>query len=261
MIKIDLKDKNILLTGALGAISEFVIRRLIEAGALVYCTDILDVNTAREQLESWGINEAQSPYRAMDVTDPKSVEEGIQAIVGSIGAIDICLGHAGGCGMHPFIATSAEEYERIFRLNYFGQVHLTRSVLKHWLDTQIPGHMIYTSSLVAEVPWPDLTAYNSAKAAIQMFAKTLALENARHDIRFNVIAPGHVAAGSSLKVYNEDESYRQMTNTVIPLKRLVRPEAIADAFLWLCSTLADDVNGQVIKVDLGASIPKVGGDA
>jgi NAD(P)-dependent dehydrogenase (short-subunit alcohol dehydrogenase family) len=67
-----------------------------------------------------------------------------------------------------------------------------------------------------------------------------------------------VAAGSPLKIYREDESYRKMVDRVVPLNRLVRPEAIADAFLWLCSSMAEDVNGQVIKVDLGMSIPKVG---
>ena len=94
-----------------------------------------------------------------------------------------------------------------------------------------------------------------------MFAKTLALENAERGIRFNLIAPGHVAAGSCLKVYETDEAYRKMANSVIPLKRLVRPEALADTYVWLCSSMASEINGQVIKVDLGASIPKVGGEA
>jgi NAD(P)-dependent dehydrogenase (short-subunit alcohol dehydrogenase family) len=73
-----------------------------------------------------------------------------------------------------------------------------------------------------------------------------------------MVAPGHVPAGSALKIHREDESYRKMVDRVVPLNRLVRPEAIADDFLWFCSSPAEDVNGQVIKVDLGMNIPKVG---
>ncbi len=261
MVSIDLNGQNILLTGALGAIAEFVVRRLTEAGATVWCTDVAAPEAARQTLDGWGIPEAQSPYAKMDVTDAAAVDRVVAGLIDAHGPVDVCLGHAGGCGMHPFATTEPAEYERIFRFNYFGQVNLTRAVTRHWRDGDRAGHMIYTSSLVGSIPWPDLAAYNSAKAALEMFAKTMALEHADRGIRFNVVAPGHVAAGSALKVYQEDPAYRRMTDRVIPLKRLVRPEGIADALLFLCSPLAGEVNGQVIHVDLGTSIPKLGGEA
>ena len=259
MLTFDLNDRVILLTGALGAISEFIVRRLTQAGATVVCTDIASEAEAWQKLDSWGVPAALTPYARLDVTNEPCVEQVVADMIKEHGSIDTCLGHAGGCGMHPFATTASDEYERIFRFNYFGQVNLTRAVTRHWREEQHPGHMIYTSSLVGSIPWPDLAAYNSAKAAVEMFAKTMALEHASMGIRFNVIAPGHVAAGSSLKVYEEDPAYRRMTDAIIPLKRLVRPEGIADTFLWLCSPLASEINGQVIHVDLGSSLPKLGG--
>ncbi|RMH11030.1 MAG: SDR family oxidoreductase [Gammaproteobacteria bacterium] len=261
MITIDLTGKTILLTGALGAIAEFVTKRLVEAGAVVLCTDIVPPDQARERIDSWGVPEDRTPYTVMDVMDPESVNTAVSELSRRYKQIEICLGHAGGCPLHPFHETSPEEYERIFRFNFHGQVYLTRAVTRYWLDAGIRGHMIYTSSLCGSVPWVDLSAYNPAKAALEMFARTLALEHAEAGIRYNLVAPGHVAAGSCLIVYENDPEYRSMVNRVIPLKRMVRPEAIGDAFVWLCSPLAEDVNGQVIKVDLGASIPKLGGEA
>jgi NAD(P)-dependent dehydrogenase (short-subunit alcohol dehydrogenase family) len=258
MIEVNLKGKTILINGALGSIAEFVARRLSEAGAYLVLTDILEDEKAQERVSSWKLAADTWHYTLMDVTDPQKVSTAIQGIFEDFPQIDRAIGLAGGCPLHPFSSTPIEEYDRIVHFNFLGQTYFTRSLLSEWVKRNIPGEIIYTSSLVASLPWPELSAYICAKAAVEQFAKCLALEYAENHIRFNVIAPGHVAIGSQLQVYNENATYRGMVNRVIPLKRMVRPEAIADAFLWLCSPLADDVNGQVIHVDLGASIPKVG---
>jgi NAD(P)-dependent dehydrogenase (short-subunit alcohol dehydrogenase family) len=258
MIEISLKGRSVLITGALGAIAEFVVRRLTEADAFLILTDVLREEEARQRVNHWDLAADSWYYTPMDVTDPTGVSSTVEGIFEKFPHTDTAIGLAGGCGMHPFSSTSSEEFDRIFRFNFTGQTYFTRAVLNEWVKRNIAGQMIFTSSLVASLPWPDISAYTSAKCALEMFAKCLALEYADRRIRFNVVAPGHVAAGSSLKIYREDESYRKMVDRVIPLKRQVRPEAIADAFLWLCSSMAGDVNGQVIKVDLGTSIPKVG---
>lgn len=258
MIEINLEGKVILITGALGAIAEAVARRLSEAGAFLVLTDVLPEEAARERVRNWNLFTDSWDYSLMDVTEPEKVSAAIQAIFQKFPQTEAAIGLAGGCPMHPFSSTSIEEFERIFRYNFLGQTYFTRAVLSEWVKRNTAGQFIYTSSLVGSLPWPNLSSYTSAKAAVEMFAKCLALEYAEHHIRFNVVAPGHVATGSQLKIYHQDEPYRAMVHRVIPLQRMVRPEAIADAFLWLCSPLAEDVNGQVIKVDLGASIPKVG---
>jgi NAD(P)-dependent dehydrogenase (short-subunit alcohol dehydrogenase family) len=74
----------------------------------------------------------------------------------------------------------------------------------------------------------------------------------------NAVAPGNVAAGSSLKVFEEDTEYREFVLRVSPAGRRNSPEAIANALLFLCSSLATEINGQTISVDLGVSIPKIG---
>lgn len=258
MIEIDLKGKTILINGALGAIAEFVVRRLSEAGAFLVLTDVLPDAEAQQRVSAWNLAADSWHYTLMDITEPKKLSVAIQNIFGKFPRTNAAIGLAGGCPLHPFSSTPIAEYDRIVRYNFLGQTYFTRSLLAEWAKRDTSGHIIYTSSLVASLPWPELSAYICAKAAVEQFAKCLALEYAQRHMRFNVVAPGHVATGGQLQVYNENATYREMVNRVIPLKRMVRPEAIADTFLWLCSPLADDVNGQIIHVDLGASIPKVG---
>ena len=93
-------------------------------------------------------------------------------------ALDTVLGHAGGCGLHPFATTSEADYDRIFRFNYFAQVNLARAVFAQWIERKIPGHLIFTSSYVARVPHTKIPSYASAKAALENFARCMALEYA-----------------------------------------------------------------------------------
>jgi NAD(P)-dependent dehydrogenase (short-subunit alcohol dehydrogenase family) len=258
MVGIDLEGKYILTTGGLGAIAESVSRRLIEAGATLLITDVVPQREAEARLASWGRPSDQYFYSPMDVTSENAVASTIHGLAERFPAMDCVVSLAGGCALHPFATTTSEEYGRIFDYNYMSHVRIARTVTRLWAENKTAGHFIFTSSLVGSLPWVDLTAYAPAKAALEMLAKCLALEFANQGMRFNCVAPGHVATGSSLKVYDEDAEYRRLVDSAIPLKRLIRPESIADAFLWLSSSLAQDVNGQIIKVDCGASIPKVG---
>lgn len=259
MIGIDLSDHTILVTGGLGAIASAVVRRLSEAGAFLVVTDLASDDEGAATCAQLVARPGRHLYRRMDVTDQDDVERTLSAILVVCPVVDIALGLAGaGCGVHPFASTTPEEFERIFRLNYFGQVHLARTVLRQWTASQTRGHLIFTTSLVATLPWPDFSAYNSAKAAVEMLGKTLALEYASHGIRINAVAPGHVATGASMAIYETDAAYRAMVQRVIPMQTLVPADAVADAFVWLSSPLASAINGQVIKVDFGESLPKVG---
>jgi NAD(P)-dependent dehydrogenase (short-subunit alcohol dehydrogenase family) len=253
MIALDLSGKTILMTGALGAIAEHMVRRLTEAGAALVLTDIKPAEVAHRTLEGWQIPRSSYSYFSADVSDANAVDKLMAAAFEHWPSLDTVLGHAGGCGLHPFASTSAEEYERIFRFNYFAQTYLARATLAHWMKRGIHGHLIFTSSYVARMPHTQIPAYASAKAALENFARCLALEYALTGIRVNVVSPGNVAAGSSLKVFEEDAAYREFVLRV-SLGRRNSPESIADAFVFLCSPLANEINGQVLSSDYGAGI-------
>jgi NAD(P)-dependent dehydrogenase (short-subunit alcohol dehydrogenase family) len=253
MITIDLTGKAILITGALGAIAEHMVRKLASSGATLVLTDIKDDDQARRTLNDWQIPPPSYSYFPADITDSSQVNGVVRAAFDKFPAMDTVIGHAGGCGLHPFATTSEADYERIFRFNYFAQTYLARAVLARWMQHKIAGHLIFTSSYVARMPHTQIPSYSSAKAALENFARSLALEYALTGIRVNVVSPGNVAAGSSLKVFDEDPAYREFVLRV-SLGRRNSPESIADAFVFLCSPLAAEINGQILSPDYGAGI-------
>jgi NAD(P)-dependent dehydrogenase (short-subunit alcohol dehydrogenase family) len=253
MISIDLSGQTILITGAMGAIAEHVVRKLVAAGATLVLTDIKEDDQARRTLDDWQIPFSSYLYYPADITDSSQVNSVVNAAFDRFPAMDTVIGHAGGCELHPFASTSEAEYERIFRFNYFSQTYLARSVLAQWMQRKIAGHLIFTSSYVARMPHTQIPAYSSAKAALENFARSLALEYALTGIRVNVVSPGNVAAGSSLKVFDEDPAYREFVLRV-SLGRRNSPESIANAFVFLCSPLAAEINGQILSPDYGAGI-------
>jgi NAD(P)-dependent dehydrogenase (short-subunit alcohol dehydrogenase family) len=120
------------------------------------------------------------------------------------------------------------------------------------MKRKIPGHSIFISRYVARMPHRQISSRLAVKAALENFARGGALEYVTRGVRVNVISPGNGAAGSSPKVF-EDRNDREFVPRVSPGKRNL-PESIADAFVFLCSPLANQIKGQVLSSDFGVGI-------
>src|SRR5580692_12936168 len=151
-----------------------MVRRLAESGAMLVLTDIKKEDDARRTLDDWQIPPSSYLYFAADITDSSQVDRVVSSALEKFARMDTVIGHAGGCGLHPFASTSEADYERIFRFNYFAQTYLSRSVLARWVRSNIAGHLIFTSSYVARMPHSQISSYASAKAALENFARSLA---------------------------------------------------------------------------------------
>src|SRR5437660_9640481 len=140
---------------------------------------LLDLKLAREadsKLEEWKVPAESYVYYSLDVTDSATLTRVVDTAFDRCPMMDTVLGHAGGCGLHPFASTTEAEFERIFRFNFFAQTYLARTVFAQWIARKIPGHLIFTSSYVARVPHTLIPSYASAKAALENFARCMALE-------------------------------------------------------------------------------------
>src|ERR1700719_3071807 len=140
MIQIDLTGKVILITGAMGAIAEHMVKRLNAAGAMLIVIDLKPANEAHELLASWKIPDESFIYHSLDLTDSAKLTQVVNNSFERFPNMDTVLGHAGGCGLHPFASTSESDFERIFRFNYFAQTYLARSVLEQWAQRNLAGH-------------------------------------------------------------------------------------------------------------------------
>lgn len=255
-MQINLASKTILITGGLGAISEFILKALVSAGATLVVTDRVPEVEGQKTLASWGLD--HTTYLTLDVTNPSEVTRVVDAAFTKHPGINIALGHAGGTGVFPFDTCTQENFDQIVKFNFLGQTYFARSVLARWCQSHCEGHLIFTSSYVAQIPMKGISAYVASKAALEMFAKNLALEYAKHQIRVNCVSPGNVAAGSSKLIYDTDPIYKAWVDRVSPLGKRNSPEAIANAFVYLCSPLADEVDGFTLRVDAGVGLPKLG---
>ncbi len=255
-MQIDLSDKTILMTGGLGAIAEYVLKSLHAAGAQLIVTDRAHPEEALKTLATWGLEKAL--YLPMDVTNADAVDRTVSAAFDTHPGINIALGHAGGTGIHPFETSDRKQFDQLIAFNFLGQTYFARAVLSEWRKRNCPGHLIFTSTYVSRIPMAGISAYTSSKAALEMFAKNIALEYAPYQIRVNCIAPGNVAVGASKLVYDNDPVYRAWVDRVSPLGERNTPQSIANAFLYLCSPLADELDGHVLQVDRGVGLPKLG---
>jgi NAD(P)-dependent dehydrogenase (short-subunit alcohol dehydrogenase family) len=256
MITIDLKDKTILMTGALGGIAEYVIKALAEAGATLILTDKCNAEEAQPILKAKGLSTEN--YYPMDVTDAEGVRETIKLIFEKWPNVNVALGHAGGTGIAQFLEASTEDFYNLSNFNFLGQAYFAHAIGNEWVNRKIQGHLIFTSSFVSYIPMEGIAAYTSSKAGLEMLMKNLALEFSKYKIRVNAVSPGNVAAGKSKEMYDNDPEYKTWVDRVSPLGERNSPEAIANAFVYLCSPLAGEIHGHALLVDNGVGLPKLG---
>jgi 3-oxoacyl-[acyl-carrier protein] reductase len=193
-----------------------------------------------------------------DVSSADSVSEMVQSVLKKFGRVDVCVANAGGPPPRSFLNASNEDWRKAIDMNFLSVVYLAREVLPVMQKNKWGRFITITSTSVRQ-PVPDLLLSNSIRPAVVGLMKSLTQEFGRDGITFNNVGPGYTSterltelAGSRAKAAGiaEQEIYDRWANDV-PLRRLGKPEEIADAIVWLASERASYVTGQTILVDGG----------
>ena len=244
-----LAARTVLITGACGALGQVVVRQLLAHGAHVVAVDLLD--------EPAGLPQSpQLAYVTADACDESAVAEAFD-VAGRWGrAVDTTLVHAGVVEVAALVDTPLASFDRVMDTNVRGSFVVAREAARR-AASATPEHLhklVFTSSWVEDVPWPEIGPYNASKAAVRMLMRSFAREHARGNVRVNAVAPGIVDAGMARRQWDTDPAYRARASRAIPVGFLQPPESVADAVVFLCSSAGDYMTGATVLVDGGASL-------
>lgn len=195
---------------------------------------------------------------ALDVTDPAAVSRFVRSVGEKFGGIDVCVTNAGGPPAKSFLSITLEEWRKAEELNFLSVVHFAREVIPH-MQKRRWGRFITITSTSVRQPIPDLVLSNSVRPSVVGLVKSLAVEFGKDGILCNNVAPGYTAterlselsATRALAAGVTEQEIRDRWAADIPLRRLGKPEEIADVIVWLASERASYITGQTIMVDGG----------
>ena len=247
-----LEGKSILITGGLGAIGRVAAARLLEHSARVAVNDILPEEDAHKVMQEWPAHRVL--YVRADVTTEEGAREAVAKTVATFGCLDIALCNAGMAHSCPIVDYSETDWDKIMDVNLKSAFLTAQAAARSMIRLGVKGKIVFTSSWVQDVPWPDITPYNVTKSGMKMLMRGMARELAASGIRVNAVAPGIVAAGLAKHQWDNEPDYRRRAEKAIPLGYLQPPESVADALIFLCSAASDYMTGHALLVDGGCSL-------
>lgn len=247
-----LQGQRALVTGGGRGLGRAIAAALTAAGARV---SILgrDEATLKEAV-STGV---AADYAACDVRDEASV----LAALGQLSrepAFDIAIANAGAVETGPFMRSDNERFRRMLDINLIGTVNLFHAALPAMLERR-RGRLIAIASTAGHRGYPYVSAYVAAKHAVVGLVKSLALETARSGVTVNAVCPGYadtdMATAGIDNVANKTGKSREDALAAMikdnPQGRLIAPEEVAAAVLYLCGPGSDAVTGQSLLVNGG----------
>ena len=251
---LDLTGKTILITGGCGAIGRIVVRVLAEHGARVAVNDIVPEDEATQVLAAAGATGPNVAYFRADATQQQSVDALFKEVRDTWEFPNVVCCHAGMIESYPVEHYPLEEFDKLLNLNLRSAYIVAQTAARSWIENNIAGHLIFTTSWVQDVPWPEITPYAISKSGMKAMMRGFARELSTKNIRANAIAPGIVAVGLAKRQWDTDPSYRARASKAIPLGFMQPPESVAHGFLFLCSDMANYMTGSVLLIDGGCSL-------
>lgn len=249
-----LTGEHILISGGCGALGLAIIKRLVDCGAIVTVNDVLSTEIAYARLAEQNIDTEQITYFQADTTSSVQIKALLNHAEQVFGTVTTGLCHVGMVVSGNILNFDADTFDEVMAVNVRSAFLLAKEIAQRAIDNKKPAHLIFTTSWVAIVPWPEIGPYITSKAAMNQLMRAFARELAPQGIRANAIAPGIVGAGMALRQWNTEPDYRARAEKAIPLGYLQPLESVADTFVFLCSSSASYMTGSIITVDGGASL-------
>jgi len=239
----NLKDKNIIVTGASGGIGNSIVKKLNESGA-----NILASGTRIEKLEELKKNFENIKILKFDISQSDKIEEFIEnATIELGGSLDGIVNNAGITQDNLAIRMSLDEWQKVININLTSTFLMSKFAIKKMLKNK-SGKIVNITSVVGHTGNLGQANYTASKAGIVAMSKSLAIEYAKKNININCISPGFIKTAMTDKI---DEKFKEVIVSKIPSARLGEPDDIANAVLFLSSNQSDYINGETLHVNGG----------
>ncbi|MFV1853119.1 MAG: SDR family NAD(P)-dependent oxidoreductase [Thalassospira sp.] len=238
-----------LVTGAGGAMGSACVARLTRDG---YKVALMDKNEDGLK-ESVKKASSDSKYWIVDQTNETETRTAVQEIEDQLGPIEALANTVGWCEGTKFADESSDYWHKVVAVNYLAELYVTHPVLKGMIERE-RGKIVYITSDAAKIGTGGEAVYAGAKAAVCAFAKSIARENARHNIRVNCTAPGATETPLMREVEQQNPEMIKRMVKLVPFRRLGTPEEQADVVSFLLSDDARWITGQVISTSGGLTM-------
>jgi 2-hydroxycyclohexanecarboxyl-CoA dehydrogenase len=192
----------------------------------------------------------------LDVTDPASVERGIELAEGSLGGLEILVNNAGWDELRPFVDTDEAFWERVLDVNFKGALRMTHALLPGMVEREF-GRIVSIGSDAGRVGSSLESVYSGAKAGVIAFTKTIAREAARAGVTANTVCPGPTDTpmlAGIVAVHEDAERVIGAMTRAVPMRRLAQPEEVAAAVAFFASEQAGYITGQTLSVSGGLTM-------
>ena len=240
---IDLKNLNIILTGATGVIGNSILDKLISAGSKVLAT-----GTNEEKLKL-----IQEKYKNLnvlkfDISDHKNIDKFVEDCSSILSnRIDVLINNAGITLDNLSIKMKEEEWKRVIDINLTSTFLISKNVIRKMIKTKT-GKIINITSVVGHSGNIGQANYAASKAGIIAMSKSLALEYGKKNITINSVSPGFILSEMTNKI---SEDHTELLKSRISLNKFGKPEDVANTVIFLSSNLADYITGETIHVNGG----------
>ena len=247
----DLTGRVALVTGAGSGLGFAIAQGLARAGATVVLNGRKpdELALAARKLTDAGLRATTSVF---DVTDGVGVRAAVAAVEALHGRLDIVVNNAGIQRRNPLVDFTQKDWDDIIATNLTAPYLVSQAALPGMIARH-SGKIVHIASLMSELARPTVVPYTAAKGGVRQLTRGMAVELAPHNIQVNAIAPGYFATEMNRALIDNPE-FNAWVCKRTPAGRWGQPDEIAGLAVFLVSSAADYMTGQMLVMDGGMSV-------
>ena len=243
----DLSSRVALVTGAYRGLGLAIARGMAQAGATVVLN-----GRKRDELLKAAQSLPGADVAVFDVTQRDAVANGVSDVVARHGRIDILVNNAGIQRRAPVHEFPQQDWDDIIATNLTAPFVVSQAVVPGMIERK-HGKIIHIASLMSDLARPTVVPYTAAKGGVRQLTRGMAIELAPHNIQVNAIAPGYFATEMNRALIDNPE-FDAWVKKRTPAGRWGEPPEIAGLAVFLASSAANYMTGQVLVMDGGMSV-------